>query len=168
MEDTSSRPANDELEQTVAHWQAQLERLRTHRNFCREHNLALEAASLNQQHELLQNVLIDLQLALLPRSDRQPEPATPQSLPQRELLFVADLMSQAAEVMGRQVCADMEPATRQLLSHQEKDALMRQYNLWNSGERASGDYFLGQADAWLAFYAARFRAQANQRPSVSD
>jgi hypothetical protein len=165
MEDNLSRPANDGLEQTIAHWQARLERLRAHWNFCRKHNLTLEAASLNRQHELLQNVLIDLQVALLPKSERQLEPATPQSLPQRELLFLAGLLAQAAEVMGRQVCADMEPTTRQLLSHEERDALMRQYNLWNSGEHAPGDYFLGQADAWLAFYAARFRAQAQAQPA---
>jgi hypothetical protein len=165
MEDKLNKQANDELARTVAHWQAQLERLREHRNFCRDHNLALEEACLRQQHDLLQGVLFDLQMMLLPRSGGEVEAAAPESLPERERRFLGELLAQAAEVMRWQGCSDMEPAARDPLTYEDRDALMRQYDLWNSGEHAPGDYFLGQADAWLAFYAARFRAQARAEPA---
>ena len=148
------------LENVVADWQAQASRLRHQRDFCREHRFLLEATALSEKVDLLQGMLTDIEIALLPISNRSAPAVTPSSLPQTELLFLANLLTQAAALVGQRVCDDLEPGTAAILTESQRAELMTHYNLWNSGETETNDYFMEHLGAWLSFYAARFRAQA--------
>jgi hypothetical protein len=148
------------LENVVADWQTRADRLRHQRDFCREHRFLLEATALGEKVELLQALLTDLQITLLPIPNRPAPAATPYGLPQTELLFLANLLTQAAALAGQRVCDDLDPGTVAMLTERQRAELMTHYNLWNSGEAEPDDYFMGHLGAWLSFYAARFHAQA--------
>lgn len=148
----------DKLQAVLADWQARAQALRQKQAFCREHRFTLEQRCLHEQVELLDALLIDLQIALLPVGGEPADPMTPDTLPDVERAFLAALLTQAAALIGQRVSADLEPVTVRMLPDADRARLMSHYNLWNSGEAEPADYFMGHLDAWLQFYAARFQA----------
>lgn len=157
---TANQTNQVKLENVMADWQTKVSRLRHQRDFCREHRFLLEATALSAKVELLQSMLTDIQIALLPIPNRPAPAATPSSLPQTELLFLANMLAQAAALVGQRVCDDLELGTADALTEHQRAELMTHYNLWNSGDTETNDYFMGHLGAWLSFYAARFRTQA--------
>jgi hypothetical protein len=154
----------EKIARLLTKWQARAQELRQKRDFCQEHRFTLEQSAFHKQAELLDSLLVDLQLALLPQAGAPAVPGAPEELPDRELSFLAALLSQAAEIIGARVSSDLDPATSAALTPAERADLMRRYSLWNGNDDdAPPDYFIGRLDAWLSFYAARFQAQASAR-----
>lgn len=61
----------------------------------------------------------------------RPDPARP--LTQRELLVIAYLLDQGADVIFKRICEDMHPDARALLTDREWDDLDWQFEQYNSG-----------------------------------
>lgn len=97
-----------------------------------------------------------------PNAPEQVEPIRPTDMADKELLFLAELLDQASEVIANRICGDMTHAAGEIFNDEEKQALAVSYEAWNSDGREE-PCFSYQAWPWLSFYAAKFRKAAQEQ-----
>lgn len=98
-----------------------------------------------------------------PNRPNHADPIKPETMSQKELLFLAELLEQGAEAISNRICEDMSSLAYNLFTDEEKEQMAKDYEQWNSqGEEEA--HFTGQAWPWMGWYAAKFRKAAEGKP----